>query len=241
MADLPLFYRSITPLNRDQHRDLRLGSPAQPFAFARTTHLIPALIEEFGAAARHVPIVFLPGGQQPTPLFLVGLRPGANSFVDEQGRWTGGYIPAFVRRYPFIYGDVEGHPQPIVCIDTGFDGFSQEAGESLFGPDGAETPRLLERVKFVNDYYVSAKQTDVFSARLREFDLLRPITIETKAPGGENAVIHGLFAIDEPKFMALPDETFLALRAAGFLPAIYAHFISLGAVDRLRADGSSKV
>lgn len=234
MADAPLFYKSVTPLNRERHRDLRLKTPERPFGFAADTHMIPALIEEFGAAARHLPIVFLPGATQPTPIFLVGLRPGQNCFVAADGSWDGGYLPAFVRRYPFIFGEVEGGA-PLICIDESSDRLSREVGQRLFADDGTDTPLLAERIKFTNDYFVAAKRTDVLALKLRDLELLRPISIETRHGGQDSAVLHGLFAVDEPKLAALPDDRFLELRREGLVGPLYAHLLSLAAVDKLKA------
>ncbi len=234
MADAPLFYASVTPLNRERHRRLKLTTPGRPFGFAGAAHMIPALLDEFGAAARHLPIVFLPGAKQPTPVFLMGLRPGRNDFVAEGGEWQGQYIPAFVRRFPFILGEVEGS-EPLVCIDETSERLSNDAGESLFTEDGADTPLLAERMKFTTDYYAAAKRTEAFSEKLRSLDLLQPITIEATPVGGQGAVLHGLLTVSEPKLAALPDERFLELRRSGLLGPLYAHLLSLSAVAALKA------
>lgn len=76
----------------------------------------PAVIDEFVVASRHLPIVFVPTASKPTPVFLLGAQPGENRHVDPAGAWTGGYVPAYVRRYPFIIGDNAG-AEPLVCID----------------------------------------------------------------------------------------------------------------------------
>ena len=189
-------------------------------------------MEEFGAAARHLPIVFVPGANQMTPAFLLGTQPGHNSFVAQDGTWTGGYLPAYVRRYPFIIGEVEG-AEPLVCIDESSDRLSRDTGQSLFEEDGTDTPLLAERIKLTTDYFASAKRTDALCIALRDLDLLRPITIDVKGKSQQGSVMHGLFAVDEPKLAALPDESFLELRRQGFIGPIYAHLISLAAVDKL--------
>jgi hypothetical protein len=127
----PLFYNKVVPLNTHAHRGLRLAAVGRPFGFAASANLIPALLEEFSAAAPFMPIAFLPGAQNPAPVFVTGLRPGQNLFVGTDGKWADGYLPAYLRRYPFIMGDV---PQgdPILCIDETFAGFSNQQGERLF-------------------------------------------------------------------------------------------------------------
>ncbi|KQQ26389.1 hypothetical protein ASF53_20855 [Methylobacterium sp. Leaf123] len=48
MTTLPLFYRAV-------HRTWHLAHP-QRFGFARGSHLVPAVVDEFGPACRHLPI-----------------------------------------------------------------------------------------------------------------------------------------------------------------------------------------
>jgi SapC len=232
MADNPLFYRSIVPLNRETHKELRLKAMDRPYAFAEGSHMIPALVEEFGAASRHLPIVFLMGTGGLSPVFIVGLKPGRNDFVNDEGRWTAGYIPAFLRRYPFMFGEVQGR-DPVVCIDESYEGLSRQEGENLFDDEGAETPMLREKIKFVNDYFQSARRSELLAKRIQQNDLLRAISLEAKLPGGATTTVHGFFAIDESKLTTLSDTAFLQLRKDGLIGPLYAHLLSLSAVDKL--------
>jgi hypothetical protein len=233
MADNPLFYHSITPLDRVKHRGLRLKNGADRFAFASKTHIIPAVIDEFAMASRHLPIVFLPASPLPAAVFLVGLRPGQNVFVNAEGGWSGGYIPAFARRYPFMLGELD-KGGTVACIDETYDGLNQTIGERLFAEDGSDTPLLTERIKLINDYFAAAKRTDGLAKTLNELRLLRGVTIESKLDSGSSAALHGCLTVDEAKLNALPEADFLRLRSEGLLPAIYAHLLSLASVDRLQ-------
>ena len=238
MADNPLFYKSIVPLNRETHKSLGLKASTSPYAFAKGSHMIPALVEEFGAASRHLPIVFLMGTSGLSPVFLVGLKPGRNDFVSEDGQWTGGYIPAFLRRYPFMFGEIRGR-DPVVCIDDAYEGLSSQEGEKLFDDEGAETPMLRDKIKFVNDYFQSARRSELLGKRVQEHDLLRAISLEAKLPGGGGTTMHGFFAVDENKLAALSDTAFLQLRKDGLIGPIYAHLLSLSAVDKLNVQTES--
>jgi hypothetical protein len=233
MSENPIFYGSIIPLDRERHRNLRLKSGAGQYAFAAKTHIVPAVVDEFPAACRHLPIVFLSVEQKPSSVFLVGLRSGHNAFVTEEGNWADLYIPAFVRRYPFMLGET-AQGGALACIDEKYKGLNSKTGERLFADDGGETPFLKDRITFMNDYLRSANKTTLFLQRLDELRLFRSVNIESKVEGGASAVFHGFMTIDEAKLNALPDADFLRLRAEGFLPAIYAHLISLASVNRLQ-------
>jgi hypothetical protein len=98
---LPLFYKNLTLLQKDQHADFGLRTRTE-LGFARTTHAVPLTVDEFAAAQKHFPIVF-GSGEGAVPLALVGLQEGQNLFVGEDGTWAPNvYIPAYIRRYPFL-------------------------------------------------------------------------------------------------------------------------------------------
>jgi hypothetical protein len=233
MNDMPLFYRSIIPLNCDIHRAYGLSSE-KPYAFAASSHLVPAVIDEFPAACADIPILFATDADGPAPVFLCGLAPGGNVFVTADGGWAAPYVPAYLRRYPFILGEVKG-AEPLICFDNKSPVLRPEADDrtmSLFKPDGGDSDRLAECIKLVGDYAASAKRTQALSKALQELKLLQPITIQNTNSGRGNA-IHGLLAVNEPAFNALPDKDFLRLRTDGMLAAIYTHLVSLRAIDRL--------
>jgi hypothetical protein len=240
MADNPLFYKKVTPLNREKHRSLRLDTGSTRFGFAASANMIPAVVDEFTSAASALPMVFVPGPTQPTLVFLTGLRPNKNVFVDAKGGWTASYIPAFVRRYPFIIGDVKD-ANSVVCIDEESALFSRK-GEALFTDKGEESQLLKTNIKFINEYLAAAKRTEAFLAALQELDLLRPVTINVRLADKESQTLHGLLTIDAEKLANISDADFLDLRKHGFLPPIYAQQISLAALERLsRESGAEKV
>ena len=232
LADAILFYKNIVPLDRDAHRDLTLDTQAARFGFTRASNVIPAVVDEFTAAAHHLPIVFLPGGGTVVPVFLVGLRTGQNALVDRDGQWTGGYVPAFARRYPFIFGEMEGRDS-VACIDDACEGLRHAGGERLFKEDGTETALLIERVTLMNEYFAAAKRNDVFAKLLVDLQLLLPVSIDAKFESGDTAALHGFLTIDTAKLEALSDADFLRLRQGGFIPAVYAHVASLANIDRI--------
>jgi hypothetical protein len=234
MSELPLFYSSIVPLDSAAHRNHRVGPARIPYGYAMRAHLIPAVVDEFGAAAREIPVVFAPAGKRFAAVFLCGLKPGRNLFVDQDGRWNGAYVPAYLRRFPFMLGEREG-ADPVVCIDTSFDGFGTEgAGDRLFDDEGQQSPQLAGMIRLITDFAQSAKRTETLGEVLAELGLLKGVTIDVQQPGaGPSASIHGLLIVDEQKLNELPEESFNDLRRRGFLGAIYAHLFSVGATQNL--------
>jgi hypothetical protein len=112
------------------------------------TNSVPILASEFFDCAREYPIVFARGEAGLVPAVLLGLRESENLFVGGDGKWDARYVPAFVRRYPFVPGK---GPQGelLVCIDEASRPCFQcsTEGEALF-VDGKPTPQLDHAMKF---------------------------------------------------------------------------------------------
>lgn len=232
MAPLPLFYSSIAALDRNTHHQARLAPVDKPYLFAAQAHVLPALAAEFVLGCRDMPILFLEEAGTLSPLFMVGMRPGESRFVDSEGRWRGQHPPAYLRRYPFIGGDIAAEQQ-IVCIDGGFAGLQNEAGERLFGEDGEPAEALQRVIGFVAEYAEAAKVTAAFTAELKALDLFQTINIDIRAADGATSSYSGFSAISEERLNALSDEAWSDLRRKGYLMPIHAHLISLANFARL--------
>lgn len=235
MADMPLFYKSIVPVDSRMHRAFRIKPDELPFGFAAGSHLVPAVIDEFVVASREIPIVFAPVGNGYAAVFLCGLKPGSNLFIDAEGKWSGSYVPAYLRRYPFMLGEREG-AEPLVCVDPDFPGFAAgDTGERLFDDEGNISTQMSAIVRIVSDYAQAAKRTEALCVELIKLDLLKAVSIDVKRGDGESASIHGLSVVDEEKLGKLADKDFLELRQRGELAALYAHLFSLGTAQALAA------
>lgn len=228
----PLFYEKIVPLDTAAHRDLRLRAIDRPFGFAAGANLIPALVEEFGAAAPFMPIAFLPGADKPAAVFVAGFKPGKNLFVDAAGGWVGGYLPAYLRRYPFIMGDVPS-AQPILCVDESFEAIGRSEGTRLFSEAGEAEAALSQALALAEGYRQGALRSDAFCATLQRLHLFRSVTLDAKQPDGELTVVHGLMVVDEDAFNALGDADLRELHAQRYLRPIFEHLASLAVISRL--------
>ncbi len=233
MSKLPIFYASIAVLNRETDRELRIVDGGQSVTFSRGSHLIPALGDEFAAAARELPIVFVMSEGRPTPVFVVGVDVEKNDFVGEEGNWKARYIPAYLRRYPFMLGDL-GEQKSVLCIDGGYKA-PEVGGERLFDDKGEGTIYLNSAIEFVNRYAEAANRTDAFVDLLRKLDLLHGIVVEVRKGASDSRSLQGFLAVSEAKLAELDEAGFAELRKSGALPLVYAHLLSLGAFSNLSA------
>lgn len=233
MAEM-MFYERVVALSDQVHAQLKVR-PASSFSYAARTNSVPVLGGEMFECAREYPIVFARGQGGPLPAVLLGLRENENLFVDRAGKWDARYVPAFVRRYPFVPATgVQG--ELLVCIDEASPCFSTTEGEALFA-EGKPTPQLDHALKFLREFHQAATTTEQLGRRLDDLDLLRQADSLAQMKDGQQFRLNGLHVVDEARLRALDKDIIQELFANGSLAAIYAHLISLGnlagLVDRL--------
>lgn len=231
MATL-MFYDKPVALNRETHKNLRIA-PVDNFKFAAKTNSITLASIEFIEVSKEYPIVFAKiSDEVMVPVALLGLRNNENLYVDAEGNWDARYIPAFVRRYPFVLAENDG-TQFTVCIDEAYPGLNNKDGQALFDEKGGNTPFLQNALDFMNSYQAQFKLTEDFVRQLRELDLLIEISAKAELAGGENYLLSGIMVIDEQKLLKLGKDDAFDLFKSGKLGWIYAHLISLSNMSRL--------
>ncbi|MBF0627832.1 MAG: SapC family protein [Magnetococcales bacterium] len=230
-----IFYNRPEPVNKDLHRNLKLDVSRTDLSFAAKTNSVPLAGAEFQHAVREYPIVFLQGPDQSIlATALLGVRNDENLFIGADGRWNATYVPAFVRRYPFILASNETQPdQMTVCLDGAWSGFNTEQGEPLFDENGAPSTLMNNTIRFLQECQNGYQQTEQFIKRLQEMDLLVTLTAQVETGNGQKFAIQGLMAVDEKKLLALDEANTLKLFRSGELGWIYAHLLSLGNINRL--------
>jgi hypothetical protein len=234
-----LFYVAPEPLNREQHGKLGLVHKDKPYGFAVAGTAVPLTVTEFAPAALSFPVIF--AGEERTPLAIMGLNTGENLFVHADGGFEPGvYIPAYIRRYPFVLANDEGGERLIVCIDTGSDLLKKGGDTPLFDAKGEPTEYTQNCIKFCDDFEIERRRTDSFVQLLKDNDLfeLKTATVPTQSPdgvAGEPQVVAEYFGVSEEKLNALSAEKIKELQTSGALAQIYAHLVSLTGWDRLIA------
>lgn len=226
-----LFYDKPVAVNRDQHRTTKIGV-VPDFSFAAKTNSVALTGVEFIEACKEYPIVFAAVGGLKVPVALLGLRDNENLYVGADGKWGECYIPAFVRRYPFVLAESAGD-QFVVCIDEASAAFNAEEGQPLFDEDGGNTPFLDGALNFLNTYQAQMKRTEAFVKQLDELDMFTEMAAKTELTDGRKFLFSGLYVIDEKKLLTLKDKEAAELLKSGEAGWIYAHLISLSNMSRL--------
>lgn len=228
-----IFYERAVALNRDRHQNLKIRILPDHFSFAAKTNSLLIAGSEFSEACRDYPIVFVGSEGGPfTAAALVGLGDKENLFTNAAGNWESGtYIPAFIRRYPFVLAGAETADTLTVCIDEAYAGLGDQEGEALF-KDGQESEYLKSVVEFLRLFHTEMKRTSAFAAKLAELGLLSSKVVNVDRQGSKQT-LEGLWVVDEAKLNALDDASTLELVRTGYMGWVYAHLLSLRNVGRL--------
>lgn len=222
-----LFYDKVVPISKQTHAKLAI-KPDGGYSFAAETNSIPVMTVELQLAAREYAVVFTSGGETIMPAVIVGIENNRNLFVSADGTWEASYIPAFVRRYPFVFSaDAEGKTFTL-CIDENYAGCNKKNdGERLFDNKGERTEYLEGMLNFVNSYQAEHQRTLAFCKRLQELDLLEPMQANIKLPSGDERSLTGFLAVNREKVKALDGDTLAELAKNDSLELIYVHLASM--------------
>jgi len=226
-------FTQVVPVNKDRHgyKKVRLTSD---FRFAGKFHLAYVTIHEFVRAAATYPLIFLEDKERDEfrPVALLGLEAGENLFVDDQGKWDANYIPAIIRRYPFALTKATDADRYIVCIDEASELVNDTEGAALFDEQGQPT-QVIENVKrYLTELQQMDQVTQEFTRFLAQNNLLTPLSMRVNAADQVRNITGG-YVINEERLNNFSDQKFLDIREKRYLPAIYAHLVSLPQIERL--------
>jgi len=222
---LPLFYKNPVLLSRARHGKMSF-KPLKDYSFARDVNSVPVHIGEFPLVVRHYPIVFTK-----TPpvaaVAILGIAKGQNLFVDEQGRWKeDAYIPAYVRRYPFILQDNPMEQKLALCIDEGADAFEMNGSQPFF-ENGDISDVTRRALSFCDEFRNLMEISSTFCEFLEKDGVLEEKSAEITLARGEKRRLQDFRIIDEAKFDKLPDKRILQYRKRKFLHPAYLQMVSI--------------
>ncbi|THF58677.1 SapC family protein [Pseudothauera rhizosphaerae] len=231
----PLFYRHPELLNAAAHGTWRI-KPAGA-GFAAQANSVPVMIGEFAAAAHSYPLVF--AGLDRTPVAVLGLEQ-RNRFVKDDAWQPGAYVPAYVRRYPFVFaqltemGESDGFA---LAIDSEAPMLVKEGdeGQALF-EDGKPTEITRQALHFCDAFTRESAATQAFVKLLVEQDLLVDRVANITLPQGRQSTLTGFSVVAPEAFAKLPESVVIEWHRKGWLALVHAHLTSLARFADLLAD-----
>ena len=232
MATQLLIYETAVPVSAARHRDASVEVGAD-YAFARNVNSVPLMAVEFPHAAPEYAIVFAGVNDEVMPAVILGMRGNENLYL-AHGKWSAKYIPAFVRRYPFVFSTADDGKTFMLCVDEAFPGFNREGrGQRLFD-GGKPTPYVNNVLKFLQEYQAQFMRTRAFCKKVRELELLEPMQAQISMGSGERLSLGGFWAVNRAKVKALPGDKLAELAKTDELELLYLHLQSMRNFDALK-------
>lgn len=229
-----MFYEKVAPISVERHTGWSLQAGVS-YAFASEANASPLMCAEFAAAATELPIVFGKSDKGYAPVAILGIEQDKSLMVDADGQWRGRYIPAFVRRYPFVFAASEQNDKYTLCIDEEYPGIDETGvkGERLY--DGETPAPMLERaLEFSKNYEIEARKTTEFCRLLEENNLLDPMQAGIRMPDGEQRSVTGFHIISRDRLKEISDEVRDDFFKRDVLELVYYHLVSMRNMEKLR-------
>ncbi len=222
-----LFYESAVPVSPQRHGNWSL-EPASDYRFSKHVNSVPLMAVEFPNAAAEYAIVFSGTKEAVIPAVILGMRSNENLYLAENGGWQAKYVPAFVRRYPFVFSSAADGKTFTLCVDESYPRLNQEGrGERLFNDEQKPTPYVERALKFLEQYQIEFRRTQAFCKQLLELELLEPMRAQASLGGAEKLSLVGFMAVNREKLKALPAEKLAELAKNDALELLYLHLNSM--------------
>ncbi len=218
-------FETSTNLDVDLHKDLRF-EPSINLKFAATTSSAPIVASEITQVIRQFPVVFSKDDEM-VPIAFMSLTEGKNAFISETGTWEGDYLPAHIRRFPFILGKTDDPEKYTIMFDSEAPEINTTSGERLYKDDGDMAPALQQAVDLLQAFQSELVATQKLIEPLVEKDVLTDQVISVNRPDGRNWTLNGVRAVDGERLKALDDATLAAWTRSGLMAIVYAHLHSL--------------
>lgn len=222
-----LIYESAVPVSAARHANVSLA-PVADYAFSAGVNAVPLMAVEFLRAATEYAIVFTKAGEDVVPAVVLGVRGDQNLYLSSDQKWQAQYIPAFIRRYPFVFSSSADGKTLTLCVDESHPGVNREGrGERLFGEDGKPTPFVERVLKFLQEYQAHFERTRQFGRRVQELGLLEPMQAQVTTPKGEKLSLSGFLGVSREKLRALDGEALASLAKTDELELLYLQLHSM--------------
>jgi hypothetical protein len=243
MIGMIAMFKSVETLDARRHGGLRYrGVPG--YEFARQVTSAPLAASEVVQVARDFPVVFAGDGKL-LPVALLAVQGGENPFVGEDASWRADYIPAHIRRYPFVLGETGDDGRFVVMIDREASQFAANgsAGEPLFSQD-AQAPEggIVERARtFLSRFHGELSRTEQMLQPLQDHGLLVERQFNITRNSQQEVAVRGFRLVDMEKLLQLEDPVLAQWVRSGLMALVHAHVASLGNAQRLlrRQEGAA--
>jgi hypothetical protein len=227
MSKQLLIYQSAVPVSSARHGRTSVA-PAPDYSFSADINAVPLMAVEFLRAANEYAIVFTRSGDEVVPAVVLGVRGQQNLYLSAERNWAADYIPAFIRRYPFVFSSSADAKTLTLCIDEKHPGVNTDGrGERLFDDQGQPSAYTQRVLKFLQEYQAQFERTRAFCKRVDELGLLEPMQAQVTTPQGEKLSLSGFLSVSRQKLRALDAEALATLARTDELELLYLQLHSM--------------
>lgn len=227
-------YKELEIVNKQLHKDKSIKE-VDSFSFAKNNNSCPITLGEFYLTCKDYPIVFAKDANTKEwfASAMLGFKQNENLFVDEEGKWQKNkYIPAFFRRYPFVYVNNPKTKELILAVDKEFLSDDKKSNRKLFEKD-ENSDFTKDVISFLNRFQRDSMLTATFVSELEKYELLEEKSLKVTNEQKEQFVINGFYVVNEEKLRNLSEKIKKELCDKNNYPLITAHLISLTNINRL--------
>ena len=227
-------YNNLEAINKITDKDVSIKE-IKDYSFAKTQMNSPITISEFYESCKDYPIFFVKDANNSwMATVMLGYKEKENTFVDEKGIWAKHkYIPAHIRRYPFIFVTDNKSSQLTLGVEKDYKIKTQkDENRKLFDKDGNNSKFLNGILGFLNQYQKDSIETSSFIKQLDEWELLEEKNAKVIVSKDEQYNINGFYVVNEEKLKHLSKKRKEELFFIYAIPLITAHLISLSNIKR---------
>jgi hypothetical protein len=218
------------PLNKSLHAQAGWQKYTS-FSFAARDAMVPLVLDELAHALPTLPLAFrvTPGTERYELVVVLSLHAGTNLFVQPDGQWVGGYVPAAYRGAPFRLLPHADGPERVFCIDTDSEWVLehvQDGSQRFFDDAGNLSALAQQALAFWNQYEQSRLITQQAVDTLTKHRLIMPWSLQVSDQQQATQAIEGLYRIDENALRVLPLEDLDEVRQGNGLVLAYAQLFA---------------
>ena len=224
-------YKNLQVLDKEKHKELKI-SPLDNLNFAKQTAFLPVVANEIALVGATFPVVFT--AEENTSLVALVSLGGDSLGVNDEGKWITGYVPSFLRKYPFsIASTKENADQKVILIDEDSALFSKSKGKALFKKDGEKSETLEHAISFLTSHEQQSTVTKNIIKEIAQSGILDAREISVGEGDEKKVLVNGFKVVDKEKLYKLSDDVLASWVRRGIITFIDAHIKSLENIQTL--------
>jgi len=229
-----LIYESAVPVSPARHAGVSVDVEER-YGFSAAVNAVPLMAIEFARASPEYAIVFTAEGDDMIPKAVLGVRNEQNLYLATDARWKADYIPAFIRRYPFVFSSSADGQSFTLCLDEAYPGVNRDGrGAALFDADAKPTPYVEKVLEFLKEYQLQFERTRAFGRRIKDLGLLEPMQANVTTAAGEKLTLGGFMVVSRERLHSLGGDELQQLARGDELELLYLHLASMHSFDKLK-------